>query len=560
MARRLNGSGEGMSPPAKELSLIMTLSSCGADLMRHLIVAGARWVALNKEELNDLNVFPVPDGDTGTNLYLTMRSLVSHLRGVKPDASLGALLTKAARGCLLGARGNSGVIFSQIFGGFARSLKSLDEATSADFALALESSAKAAYEAVSEPREGTILTVIRETAERAPSIAGESPELLPFLKGIFTVSQATLRECYTRLDVLREAGVVDAGGLGLVYFLEGMLKCAQQKALLAQRSAPAGAIHASGAGQGEFYTYCTEFLLRTGQGVEQELRGRLRRMGDCVMVVQEEDIVKIHIHTDDPEKVRAAVTEAGDIMEEKIENMKAQHSHLLELSSRADEEREPLSALLSVCQGDGLEEFFRNACCGIIPGGQSLNPSVEEILASITATRAGGVILFPNNANCFEACRLAGELSSGRVEIIPTRNPAEAVALSGYYDPFLSIDENRELLMRKKSGVTSFEITRAVRDARVNGISVAEGQWMLLSGGEVVLSDDDLAPVLVALTRTRQQESVKSCYLIAGSEFPQEEKETVRRLTASAFPGADIFFLSGGQPHYPLLAALERKV
>ncbi len=557
----------------------METTHCDGKLLKRMLVAGGRWLTLHRGILNELNVFPVPDGDTGTNLALTMRGALSPLLARQAPERVSEVALAAARGALMGARGNSGVILSQILHGFARGLSSCDRADTANLAEALEASSAAAYEAIQHPREGTILTVIREVAGKAREAARGSRELSRFFANLATHAREVLLSSRDQLPVLKDAGVVDAGGLGLVYMLEGMLKVTQGQQLASPADLPRPSAPARQALESEItFRFCTEFLVEGTDLAPEALQPLLEELGDSLVLAHTADLLKVHIHTNEPDRVEALVTAGCRNFRRKVEDMQeqnrrrredlqlgispAQHEstrdefrgemQLIEPPGSAEVADRALPAMVSIASGEGLEAYFQAWGVEVVNGGQTLNPSTREILEAIgrAASRGGEVLVLPNNSNCTAAARQAARLAEGPVRVLDTRCPSQAVALLSLQDPVRSLHERLE-------GLYSGEVAQAVKDARLEGWEIHTGDFLAMWGGRLVGVEATFSGAVLGLMQAPPRPDFSRLVLVAGADSDPDEVEALLLELAQRHPAARVEFLWGGQPHHPALIALE---
>ncbi len=557
----------------------METTHCDGKLLKRLLVAGGRWLSLHRGVLNELNVFPVPDGDTGTNLSLTMRGALSPLLARRAPERVSEVALAAARGALMGARGNSGVILSQILHGFAMGLSTCERADTASLAQALEASSSAAYGAVAQPREGTILTVIREVAGRARQVARGSHELSDFFASLATHAREVLVSSRDELAVLKEAGVVDAGGLGLVYMLEGMLKVTQGQQLACPEELPPADLPARQALESEItFRYCTEFLVEGTDLEPESLRPVLAELGDSLVLARTCDLLKVHIHTNDPERVEALVTPGSRSFRRKVEDMREQNQR-----RRQDLERgisparhesasaefqgelqliEPpeahlvaarnLPPMVSIASGEGLEAYFQAWGLEVVPGGQTLNPSTRQILDAIqkVAGLQEEVLVLPNNSNCTAAAFQAARLAEVPVRVLDTRCPSQAVALLSHQAGPVALEERLKDLCHG-------EVTRAVKNASVQGHQVRQGDYLALWGKVLAGVDATFSQAVLSLLQSPPRDDFSRLVLVAGEDSDPDEIETLLLEIGRLHPAARVEFLWGGQPHHPALITLE---
>jgi len=560
-------------------SFCLETTHCDGKLLKRLLVAGGRWLSLHRGVLNELNVFPVPDGDTGTNLSLTMRGALSPLLARRAPERVSEVALAAARGALMGARGNSGVILSQILHGFAMGLSACERADTASLAEALEASSSAAYGAVAQPREGTILTVIREVAGRARQVARGSHELSDFFATLATHAREVLVSSRDELAVLKEAGVVDAGGLGLVYMLEGMLKVTQGQQLACPEEFSPPGLPARQALESEItFRYCTEFLVEGTDLDPQALRPVLEELGDSLVLARTCDLLKVHIHTNDPERIEALVTPGSRSFRRKVEDMREQNQRRREdlergisparhESASAEFQGElqlieppearlvaarSLPPMVSIASGEGLEAYFQAWGLEVVPGGQTLNPSTREILEAIqkVAGRGEEVLVLPNNSNCTAAACQAARLAEVPVRVLDTRCPSQAVAL-------LSHQAGPGALEERLKDLCHGEVTRAVKNASVQGHQVRKGDYLALWGSHLTGVDATFSQAVLSLLQAPPRQDFTRLVLVAGEDCDPDEIETLLLEIGRLHPAARVEFLWGGQPHHPALITLE---
>lgn len=465
----------------------------GAADLRAAFSFATDWLGVYVDEVNSLNVYPVPDGDTGTNMHLTLQSVrrqLAELNSVDMENVAHAL----SYGSLLGARGNSGVILSQILKGFADSVRSQAQLGSRELAAAFEAATSAAYAAVLKPVEGTILTVSRRIAEAAAGARTSRP--LELLNTAFQAGQEALRQTPELLPLLKEAGVVDAGGLGLLRIVEGLIAHFEGRDL---PEAPVVQERAQLSFEEQEFGFCTEFLLADARIPPAELRELVEPFGDSLLIVGAEGFIKGHIHTEEPERLLGLVGRHGRMVQTKVEDMAEQHSEILagaELSS------EPAftSGMVAVVDGYGLSRAFRSLGARVAGGGQTRNPSVEDIADAVRSVPAREVLILPNNPNIVLAAERAGELVPDRtVEVLPTKTYGQGLAAAIAFNPDSSLAAMRRSLKKAAAASRTLEVTRASRDASLGGLAVSEGDWIGLSDGELRTGSDSAAGALLAL-------------------------------------------------------------
>jgi DAK2 domain fusion protein YloV len=532
----------------------------------------ADWLQINRDRINALNVFPVPDGDTGTNMAMTMQAAVRAVS--ETPVSAGETARLLAYGALMGARGNSGVILSQIFRGFASSIQDRDEIDGRDLSRALSGAREMAYKAVMRPVEGTMLTVIRGAAERAATIAERTPSISTVLAEVITGAQFALDSTPQLLDILRQAGVVDAGGQGVVCILEGLSRYANGETSIedtAQAATPTGAemafldqvteLH----GEDEF-GYCTNFMV-FGSGIEfDRVREEIAGMGQSAVIVGDDTMVKVHIHTENPGQVLDYALRLGALDQIKIDNMSKQTEILsgqraaavAEAPAGHDDTFDGDTAIVAVAAGDGLAAALRSmgATC-IVSGGQTMNPSTQDLLDAVNGAPVNDVIVLPNNKNIILAANQLVGLTERNVRIVPTISVPQGLTALASFSPASDLDDNVESMTESLSAVRSLEITRAVRDVELNGFMIANGQLLGLIDDAIEASGDSVETVAAAIFAKADPESAELVTVFSGADATRAEFEAVRGAVESAFPDAEYQFQDGGQPHYLFVISVE---
>jgi DAK2 domain fusion protein YloV len=600
------------------------------------LLAGLRsslaWLQANQEQVNELNVFPVPDGDTGSNMYLTMRSAVEDAQAAPMPSSAASVMRAAAHGSLMGARGNSGVILSQIFRGFAQGVGDREKLDAAAVAACLTESARVAYKAVMKPTEGTILTVIREAADAAQRAASTSFDIRAILDETVREAHAAVERTIDQLAVLREAGVVDAGGFGLAVILEGLTRSVEEgeatalrprlvgerrsgeprvrrpdepnltpddqgvalpsgKAPAARRSAPGRRRGAAAvAGREEGWGYCTEFMI-SGPGLDVDaIRVELGGLGESSLVVGDADLVRVHIHTADPAALIGIAAQRGGLSNLKVEDMTAQHHEILERAARTEAAAPPASdahlaehptgrapalggtataspqaaassrrfAVVAVAPGDGFQDIFRSlGADAVVEGGQTMNPSTQDLLSAVRATGAASVVILPNNGNVIMTAEQVQHLAEGiDVRVAPSRNVPQGISAMLAIDPGGDGTVNARRMTEAMPRVSAVEVTRAVRNSTANGLSIATGDVIALVDDEIVQAGDDEAGVIEAVLRNQEhQPELVTVYW--GSQVDEAAAASVVGRLRDGFPGIEFELHRGGQDHYPYILSLE---
>lgn len=515
-------------------------------------IFATEWLGVHVEEVNALNVYPVPDGDTGTNMHLTMQS-VRRLLSEQPVATFAELSHALSYGSLLGARGNSGVILSQILKGFADSIKSKTALDSAALVEALRRGVKTAYAAVMKPVEGTILTVVRAIADGAEAGLETHDRPLALLNHAIQVGFAALEKTPEQLPMLKEAGVVDSGGLGLLRIFQGLVGHFEGKELPAP---PEITVRAQQFFEEEEFGFCTEFLLADATATATDIQELVEPFGDSLLVVGAEGFIKGHIHTEEPEKLLALVGRYGRMVRSKVEDMSEQHSEIL-ADGNYDVDVDHVSALVAVSNGYGVTRVFRSFGARVVGGGQTDNPSVQDIVDAVNSVEASEVIIMPNNTNIIMAAERATELIDTKtVRVLPTKTLGQGIAAAIMFDEDAAVADQFDELVDAMHDSLTLEVTRASRDATVNGVSVSEGQAIGLVDGELRLEATSFTEAVKALLQ-----EVESDYDVAtvfhNSEIDDEEAATFLAELEETFPDLEFEMHAGAPDLYPFLAVLE---
>ena len=538
-------------------------------LLREMVLSGAALLEKNREAVDALNVFPVPDGDTGTNMSLTMASATREINQ-KEYARADEAAEALAKGALRGARGNSGVITSQLYRGFARAVEGLEKITPVDFANALKSGADTAYKAVMKPKEGTILTVARVIAEEAMRQAQAAPDDFDALfTTILTAGEAILKRTPEMLPVLKQAGVVDAGGKGLLTIYTGYAAALRGETIEAlpdtgHAAAPVEFEDGHDSIEEIKFAYCTEFLIQNlrPDAAEADIdtfRRQLNRIGDCVLVVGDLALVKVHVHTNDPGKALQYGLSLGELVNLKIENMVEQRrENIRRKEAQAKKEPPKPYGMVSVSLGDGFSKILRDLQVDcVVEGGQTMNPSIEDLQKAIDSVNAETVFVFPNNGNIILAAQQAAELSEKNVIVVPTKNVAMGIAAAVAFQPDLSAAENAERMEEAAQRVRTGTITYAVRDSEFEGMHISEGDIIGLHNGKVEFKADTPRDVAVEMMRQIVTEDDGLITIYYGADTKEEDAEALGAEFEEMFPDCDVEVHSGGQPLYYYLISVE---
>jgi hypothetical protein len=524
-----------------------------------MFCAATRWLERSADAINALNVFPVPDGDTGINMLLTMRAAVDEASRCA-DGNAGAVAQAMAKGSLMGARGNSGVILSQIFRGLAQGLDGKPSFSGNDLAVALAESASYAYRGVTKPVEGTILTVIREAADAAKTRSSqENIDVLAVMETVVEEARASVARTPSLLPVLRQAGVVDAGGQGLYVVLEGALRYLRGEKDEDVPAATAAAATANPAAQkatgDKQYGYCTEFLLH-GSGLNAEtIREKLLKLGESVLVVGDESMVRAHVHTFDPGSALSYATSLGILKQVKVENMDDQHQDFL-----AAREQPPIGTIstVAVASGEGLVQVFYSVGATIVvPGGETMNPSVQDLLKAVEAAHSDKVIILPNNANIVMAARQVHELTRKKIEVVPSETIPQGIAALLVFNYEANFETNVSAMKTALSAVRSGEVTTAVRSMSVDGVEVKKGQAIAFLDGELVVAGSNMSKVVHKLLDKMVGEQSGLVTIYYGADTEQAEAEHLGESVKEKYPSQEIEVVAGRQPHYNYIISVE---
>ena len=532
----------------------------------NMVNNGAAAIELHKNEINELNVFPVPDGDTGTNMSLTMNNGSNEVKKIAAE-SVTKVADAAASGLLRGARGNSGVILSLLFRGISKSLKGKETATAADFAAAMAAGVEAAYKAVMKPAEGTILTVSRLAAAAAVKCAETEKDVEAVMQYAIDEGNVALADTINLNPVLKKAGVVDSGGKGFIYILEGMLKAVKGEVM---ERVEVEAIEKA-ADFSEFdteditFTYCTEFIVGRENNKDPDiLRGFLNEIGDSIVVVDDDEIIKTHVHTNQPGDVLTAALTYGSLLTVKIENMREQHSAKVVEAADAAEAEDVVAApekqygFVAVCAGDGMAEIFRSVGVdAIVTGGQTMNPSTEDILKQINRVPAEVVFVLPNNKNIVMAAQQSIPLSEKKVIVIPTGTVPQGITAALFFDETVSPEENEEAMKAAAAGVHTASVTYAARDSEFDGHSITSGEYLALLDGSLVSNNSDIANVIAETADALEKHSPEIITVYYGEDVTEEDAEKVGAAFGEKYPDADVTVLYGGQPVYYYVISAE---
>lgn len=533
-------------------------------MLRDMFVSGANNLQNHKELVDKLNVFPVPDGDTGTNMSLTISYAMKELAKVEND-SITEIGKSLSKGSLMGARGNSGVILSQIIRGFSKSIEGKEQISTEDLAKAFKNGSDTAYKAVIKPIEGTILTVVRESGEYAIKAAKKEKDLLKFLDMVIDEANKSLERTPELLKNLKEAGVVDSGGKGLVLIYEGMYEALKGKPIKAKDSNDSNVSEVKQAGtsintEDIKFCYCTEFILESNSISDTEIRDIMLKYGDSLAVVGDEGIIKVHVHTNDPGLVLQDALKHGQLVTIKIENMKLQHENTLvgDTDEIAQSVEEKEYGFIATSMGEGLAKIFKDFGVDyIIEGGQTMNPSTEDFMKAIDSINAKNIFIFPNNSNIIMAANQAKELSDKNIIVIPTKNTPQGFTALVNFNADASVEENEQALMESLTMVKSGQVTFAVRDTVMNDVEVKEGNIIGIAESKLMDAGDSVDEITTSLVEKLVDEDSAIITLFYGEDVTEEDANNLRDELEEKFEDLDIELYYGGQPLYYYLISVE---
>ena len=537
------------------------------SMLKKAFLSGANNLENNKKMVDDLNVFPVPDGDTGTNMSMTVMAAARQIAALE-DNSISKIAEIIASASLRGARGNSGVISSQLFRGFYKGLNKLNEVNSVQLAEAFKKANETAYKAVMKPTEGTILTVSRETAEFAVRIAAKTPDIAEFISLVAQHARTVLDKTPDMLPVLKQAGVVDAGGMGLVTILDGCVKAAQGEPVelsdvAAVKVAPTVVNRTEIDTADIEFMYCTEFIIaKTTDYSIDKFRSDISPKGDCMLVIDDDDVVKVHIHTNNPGFVLEQAVKIGEMESIKIDNMKIQHNEGIgnspEAPAPAVEEPAKKYGMVAVAAGEGMENIFLEIGVDkMVEGGQSMNPITEDILNAVEAVNAENVFVFPNNKNIILAAEQVEYLTEKNVIVIPTKTVPQGVSAVLAFDETAEPEEIKDTMMEAVSMVKTGSVTFAARDSEIDGMTIKENDIMGMEEGKITHLGDEPADVVMELLADMVDDESTMISVFYGSDVTEEQAAELEAEIGEKYPKLDCMVHNGGQPLYYYIISIE---
>ena len=557
----------------------MSITSLNGKRFAEMIIQGANQLAANAQMVDALNVFPVPDGDTGTNMNLSMTSGAKEVQN-NVQEHIGKVGVSLSRGLLMGARGNSGVILSQLFRGFAKSIENKAEINSQEFAQAFEAGVQTAYKAVMKPVEGTILTVAKDAAKQAVSSAAKNKDIVQVMDDIVKEANASLKRTPDLLPVLKEVGVVDSGGQGLVFVYEGFLAELKGEALpVRSENAPSMEdmvsaehhmnVQAHINTEDIVFGYCTEFMVRLDNDKmggktfdEEKFRNDLSEYGDSLLVISDDEIVKVHIHSEHPGTCLNYGQQYGSFLKVKVDNMREQHTAIVgETKTPLTTERKQSKdqyGIVSVAMGSGISELFKSiGAKSVIEGGQTMNPSTEDIVRAVEEAHAEHVIILPNNKNIIMAANQAADVLGNHVTVIPSKTVPQGMAALLAFNPAQSAEENEKAMSEALSNVKTGQITYAVRDTSIDGLTIEKGDFMGIDEGSIKVKGKDQLQAAKDLLTEMIDEDSEILTILYGEDASAEEVEQLEAFCEEKFEDVEVEVHNGKQPLYSFIFSIE---
>ncbi len=534
--------------------------------LKRLILASAKWLLANEKELNDINVYPVPDGDTGTNMGATLKSIVQSISDSDLGDHLPHVANKAANAALMGARGNSGVILSQIFKGFSEGINNKRKLNGLDIAYSLKKAYEKAYSSIADPVEGTILTVVREGVDAAYKKAKKEADIILIMETLLSESKRSLENTPNLLPVLKEAGVVDAGAMGFVYLIEGIYM------LLKGHSLPEIDIDSKGMKKKEpalkqdsvinsFYGYCNEFFLHGKKINAEKIKKKLLTLGDSLVIGEADDLLKIHIHSKAPHKIMEECLKYGILTDIKVENMDKQHAERGETAPAGKKKGKTKkeTVFIAVALGEGVKKIFESLGCDyVIKGGQTMNPSVEELNSAVEQFDAENYILLPNNSNVIFTAEQISEINKKKnIIVIPTQSIPQGFSTLIAYNPEYSIDENIHNMKLSIKNIKTGEITKAVKDSSINKIKIKKGDIIGLYNNSIINTYSDTDSAVIELVRSMLDKDNEVISIFYGQDVSEEEAGKIENKIKKAYNNMEVEVHHGGQPHYYYIISVE---
>ncbi|MYL48749.1 DAK2 domain-containing protein [Halobacillus litoralis] len=555
----------------------MTLQKLDGKTLAEMILQGAHHLKQNSQMIDALNVFPVPDGDTGTNMNLSMTSGAEEVRNVDQN-HVGTVAQSLSKGLLMGARGNSGVILSQIFRGFSKAIEGKEVITTKDFSEALQGGAKTAYKAVMKPVEGTILTVAREAAEASVEIAEKEDDFIPFIEGVVQAAKKSLKNTPELLPVLKEVGVVDSGGQGLVTIYEGFLANLKGEELpdLEDTVSMDDMVNAEHHKLNQDFMntediefgYCTEFMVKFEEDKlaehpydEEAFRNELSEMGDSLLVVSDEDLIKVHVHVEYPGEAMTLGQRYGSLVNMKIENMREQHTSIVGDKKKAKPKSEEKAeyGIVTVSMGDGIKKLFESlGATVVIQGGQTMNPSTQDLSEAIKEAHAKRVLVLPNNKNIVMAAEQAAEIADVEVAVIPSKTIPQGMSALLGFNPEADLDTNKDEMLSLMAEVKTGQITYAVRDTQIDGLDISKGHFMGIADGKISATDRNaLTTAKTLLNQMIDEDEDEILTILTGEEVDDKDVAELESFIEETYEDLEVEIHNGGQPIYSYIFSIE---
>ncbi|WP_044337432.1 DAK2 domain-containing protein [Rossellomorea aquimaris] len=554
----------------------MSITSLEGKRFAQMVIQGATQLSANAQLVDALNVFPVPDGDTGTNMNLSMTSGAKEVQNHIQD-HIGNVAAALSKGLLMGARGNSGVILSQLFRGFGKAIEGKESLSSEEFANALQTGVETAYKAVMKPVEGTILTVAKDAARKGVTAAETESDFVKVMQAIVDEAQASLNRTPDLLPVLKEVGVVDSGGQGLLFVYEGFLaelkgeKVSNQASLPSMNDLVSAEHHKTAqdfmSTEDIEFGYCTEFMVRFEQDkqsfVEEDFRQDLSEFGDSLLVISDDELAKVHIHSEQPGDVLTYGHKYGSLINIKIENMRQQHSSIVGETKPVKAQapaapKEVDFAIVTVAMGEGISDLFKSiGATSVIEGGQTMNPSTEDIVKAVEEVNAKKVIIMPNNKNIIMAADQAAEVLEMEVAVVPTKTVPQGMAALLAFNPSASVEDNKQLMTEASKQVKTGQITFAVRDTNIDGVAIAKDDFMGIAEGKIVISDHDRQKTAQSLLDKMLDEDSEILTILYGEDVTEEDVHSLKEYVEEHYEDVEVEVHNGKQPLYSYIFSVE---
>jgi uncharacterized protein len=553
----------------------VSITSLEGKRFSEMVIQGAAKLSANAQLVDALNVFPVPDGDTGTNMNLSMTSGAKEVKQ-KSQEHIGNVASALSKGLLMGARGNSGVILSQLFRGFGKAIEGKGSLTSKEFADALQSGVETAYKAVMKPVEGTILTVAKDAAKKGVESAQKESDFIKVMQDIVDEAKASLDRTPDLLPVLKEVGVVDSGGQGLLFVYEGFLaelkgeKVSEQASLPSMNDLVSAEHHKSAqdfmSTEDIEFGYCTEFMVKFEEDKkafnEEDFRNDLSAFGDSLLVISDDELAKVHIHSEQPGNVLSYGHNYGSLINIKIENMRQQHSSIVEGSKSKAAAPAPAKevdfAIVTVAMGEGISELFKSiGATAVIEGGQTMNPSTEDIVKAVEEVNAKKVIIMPNNKNIIMAAEQAAEVLGAEVAVVPTKTVPQGVAALLAFNPAASVEDNKKAMSEATQHVKTGQITYAVRDTNIDGMEISKDDFMGIAEGKIVIAEKDCQQTAKSLLDEMLDEDSEILTILYGEDVTEEDVKSIQEYVEERYEDVEVEVHNGKQPLYSYIFSVE---